>query len=552
MGGGDQAEIVAEDPKQNVQVEGKGNETDDRPTDKTTSLLYQWRDEEDGREVLLLGGGLGCGMETTVTDVSMQVDMFQVAVGPISDYCTNAQVALEGTMRKYTYSHQPVEQHNYALLHAEVTTTTETFEADELARNESLAQNAESLSSRLVEVCTETGSVKCNLVHQDNIDKQHIREDLVVLPDIFGEEDPVLWWDDTALLLAHETPGFQAINDYVWDSAEFEDQVHEAYYWYHFDDSTRVAEARTVDLASPEVVRQQLRRCILKLWRTAEESTEYGHLFLGKQALARAHVPTNDEDQSKDGTREAHALIDSAGLPHGMIYLPDAFVLGFTLLQMEVKGRLDFTSQPVGPKDFLDLMRDIWTEAANLSGTMLQREHQEAIVLQKLEDEEQARLDAIAKENRRRAKAKELEAKLSDLRAAAEQGDEDALQEYQRIVREQKDKEDKEREKELKQAERAKKKAEKEERRRQKELMAKAEADAEAKQAEVDELNALAESNPAEYDRRMVVKAEEDRQQAEEEEAKRLKRKRLAEKQQDATSALSKDTPSETDDSDYD
>ena len=48
---------------------------------------------------------------------------------------------------------------------------------------------------------------------------------------------------------------------------------------------------------------------------------------------------------------------------------------------------------------------------ANLSGTMLQREHQEAIVLQKLEDEEQARLDAIAKENRRRAKAKELEVK---------------------------------------------------------------------------------------------------------------------------------------------
>ena len=42
------------------------------------ALLYQWRDEEDGREVLLLGGGLGCGMETTVTDVSMQVDMFQV------------------------------------------------------------------------------------------------------------------------------------------------------------------------------------------------------------------------------------------------------------------------------------------------------------------------------------------------------------------------------------------------------------------------------------------------------------------------------------------
>merc|ERR1719231_849266 len=141
--------------------------------------------------------------------------------------------------------------------------------------------------------------------------------------------------------------------------------------------------------------------------------------------------------------------------------------------------------------DFLDLIRDIWTEAANLSGTMLQREHQEAIVLQKLEDEEQARLDAIAKENRRRAKAKELEAKLSDLRAAAEQGDEDALQEYQRIVREQKDKEDKEREKELKQAAKAKKKAEKEERRRQKELMAKAEVDAEAKQAEVDELNAL-------------------------------------------------------------
>ena len=61
-----------------------------------------------------------------------------------------------------------------------------------------------------------------------------------------------------------------------------------------------------------------------------------------------------------------------------------------------------------------------------------------------------------------------------------------------------------------------------------------------------------AESNPAEYDRRMAVKAEEDRQQAEEEEAKRLKRKRLAEKQQDATSALSKDAPSETDDSDYD
>ena len=108
-----------------------------------------------------------------------------------------------------------------------------------------------------------------------------------------------------------------------------------------------------------------LRRCILKLWRTAEESTEYGHLFLGKQALARAHVPTNDEDQSKDGTREAHALIDSAGLPHGMIYLPDAFVLGFTLLQMEVKGRLDLTSQPVGPKDFLDLIRDIWTEAVS-------------------------------------------------------------------------------------------------------------------------------------------------------------------------------------------
>jgi len=43
------------------------------------AMLYQWRDDEDGREVVLLGGGAGCGIETTVTDVSMQMDMLQAS-----------------------------------------------------------------------------------------------------------------------------------------------------------------------------------------------------------------------------------------------------------------------------------------------------------------------------------------------------------------------------------------------------------------------------------------------------------------------------------------
>ena len=69
-------------------------------------------------------------------------------------------------------------------------------------------------------------------------------------------------------------------------------------------------------------------------------------------------------------TFRAPDLIDDAGLSRGMVYIPDAFVLGFTLLQMKVKGRLDFITQPVGPKDFLDLMRDIWTEAVSVSEGM--------------------------------------------------------------------------------------------------------------------------------------------------------------------------------------
>jgi len=312
-----------------------------------------------------------------------------------------------------------------------------------------------------------------------------------------------------------------------------------------------VPDSRTVDLASPEVVRQQLRRCVQDLWRRAEESKKYGHLFLGRQALARSQMPTTEE--LKEEHSDTTELLDDAGLPIGMIYIPDAFVLGFTLLQLQVKGRLDFTSQPVGPKDFLDLMRDLWTEAANLSGAMLQREQEEKLVLHNLEEREQARLASIAKENKRRQKAKELETKLAELRSAAEQGDEEALQEYQRVVREQKEKEVKEQEKEQKRTEKAAKKAEKEERRQQKELLIKAESEAEAKQAEVDEMNTLAENNPAEYDRRMAVKAEEDRQKAEEEEARRLKRKRLAEKDKDAKemSTENERAASETDDSDY-
>jgi len=77
--------------------------------------IFDWREAEEGREVLLLTGGSGCAVKSTIHDRKTAVSIRHIATSPLTS-CTHPFTAdFAGEIsNRFTYSHSPLQQHrNY-------------------------------------------------------------------------------------------------------------------------------------------------------------------------------------------------------------------------------------------------------------------------------------------------------------------------------------------------------------------------------------------------------------------------------------------------------
>mmetsp|Transcript_44594 Transcript_44594/g.129706 ORF Transcript_44594/g.129706 Transcript_44594/m.129706 type:complete len:500 (-) Transcript_44594:88-1587(-) len=72
---------------------------------------FAWKAAVPGREVLLLGGDIHVGVESTVTDSQTGLTIRQLTAGPITNAVSQFHCALEGRLNdRYTYQHTPKDK----------------------------------------------------------------------------------------------------------------------------------------------------------------------------------------------------------------------------------------------------------------------------------------------------------------------------------------------------------------------------------------------------------------------------------------------------------
>jgi hypothetical protein len=87
--------------------------------ERLLDMIFEWKKRERWRQVLLLSGGIGYGMDTVVRIKDTNWAIQQLTCGPLTDYCKDVRSNRVGTLEgikdgKYTYEHDFLEhQRNY-------------------------------------------------------------------------------------------------------------------------------------------------------------------------------------------------------------------------------------------------------------------------------------------------------------------------------------------------------------------------------------------------------------------------------------------------------
>jgi hypothetical protein len=416
-------------------------------------LVFKWRDAEAGREVVLLCAGLDCGVETTITDVRLKSDMQQLVVGPVSAAPQMFRPRYDGAMRRFTFKHAPqLQQRNYGII--EITLIDEEkdplgMELDDLDSDDDEEEDDKPP--------TILASMQAQLVTEANADKVHDPSRMTRYPEywpLWAPRTEARWWSDMVYLRSGEWSNFKVVRKYIREDAALQDAIKDMYFAYHMDDTTRPPDMQTIDASDPEVMLEQLHRI-----------------------MARLHESMPEEVQS------------------AMALLHDKFVVNYTLLRTGVN-----LTEAIDEVEFVGLCHFMIDQAGIMQVAAYCQEMDEERILDSFLDGERARLAEVERKRQQRLKEEKLDAEIESVRKF------DPI-EYQNIMGLKK-KAEKQRQQNEQLAKLAREKEaylEKvEAKNRRKMLIKERKREKErADQEEQDELNRLAESDPAEYDRRV-------------------------------------------------
>eukprot|EP00937_MAST-01D_sp_MAST-1D-sp2_P001417 g1417.t1 len=524
-----------------------------RPTmlSKMLDRMYEWRDEVEGREVLMLCGcgAMGRGFETVVTDGRRNLDMQQLAVGPVTSALKEFAPARSLAYKRWQVEHTVCRQHNYGLVEVELHTERDMYtESDEegpakgkaaAARRKKKKKEAgegggkddveqgegkngdegeegkdpdanegegkgedededEDMPTRVL-VETKHAAVTAQLVTPFDAAERHAPARLGRRPAWFEKWSPGeahYWWEDDLILAAEEDINMRQLKRFLRTDGDFEKLAVHYFNQFQFQ---RLVDARLDEEHVHRQATARLRRTAQKMWDK-----------LYDKRMAWEVAP---------GDGGTCYPLRSVG------YVPDPFVFERVLARMDPNFAHEWAAQ-----HFVELMQDMFEQAGYMRMAGLLQLRLEGALAFALEAEEQKRLEIakhyVDKEESKRRAEEELKRLEEEARADPEG---EAMEAFRKAEKEAKKKAEKAAKKKAKKEAEEAKKAKEAKRQQAREWRAKKEAEEAARQAETDELNELATTDPAEYDRRTAEKLERDKLEFKEREAKAARRKRIRE-----------------------
>jgi hypothetical protein len=465
------------------------------------------------------GAGVGCGATTVIKNLRDDIDMQQMTCGPITDMPTPFAIPKKVTVRRFEASHTPLldpgvqqanfqtqpldwdgesaneedraerekqklerearkkkkkaekrkkdpyglgggdeedseeelddtvrreyvgTERNYGLLECSVRIEVEDVDSDEEAAYDELEQKhlariqeAEAGEAPIVEgeadpkddelparpqpTLTALAEIKGSLVTPRNADAVHDPTRLQRYPEWWERYCPgreFYFWDDDVMLRAGELPTYNRVSEFVWSDEEFHQQAVDLFHWNHLNDANHAPAQREVlvDVDDPAVSMPIVVKILAEMWATQRPRCKsLGHVAVLTDPL--------------------------------MMQLATARV-GF-----------DFAlGMPV--ETFVDKCRECFEQTGVMKMAITMQCAKEDEGIQRLERAEKERLEAVTVEVARRAAIVAEAEHLDDLKLRAQQGDDEALTEYQTAIKQKKDREAKEAAKAVKAAEKVQK-----------------------------------------------------------------------------------------------